>query len=228
MNSWYFSKDGTQEGPVTAAQLVALVNSSILDPATTHVWREGLADWVLLAQSTVFDEAGSLPAPAIAPPKAVAPVSPYTVSPHALAAPSASRAARPEMPQEYPGFGRLAYILSTLGFSIVFYAILFVVVFAGIKSESGAGMAVGALLIGLVFVAVSIFLAIKRVTNLGMSGWAVLWALVPIMNIWIQWRMMACPAGYEDHRTLDTAGKVISGLWICILAIGFLAPLISG
>lgn len=86
MNSWYFSKDGQQEGPVTAGQIVALVNASTLDPATTQVWREGLAEWIPLHQSPVFDEVRSLPAPVIAPVKSVAPVNPYTVSPNTLAA----------------------------------------------------------------------------------------------------------------------------------------------
>ena len=225
MNSWYFSKDGQQDGPVTAGQIVALVNTSSLDPATTHVWREGLADWIPLDQSPVFDEAGNLPAPAIAPVKSVAPVSPYTVSPGALAA---SRARRPDMPLEYPGIGRLAYFLASAGFAIVFYAILFVVIFAAFSTESGAGMAIGMLLVILLFVAASLFIGVKRITNLGMSGWAVLWSFVPFMNVWIHWRMMACPAGYEDHRKLDTAGKVISGICVAILALALLAPLIGG
>lgn len=224
MNSWYFSKDGTQEGPVTAAQIVALVNASILDPAATQVWREGLADWIPLNQSPVFEESGSMPAPAIAPVKSVAPVSPYTVSPNALAA---SRASRPDMPLEYPGIGRLAYFLATVGFGIVFYAILFVIVFAALGTNGGAGMGIGMLFVVLLFVAATLFLGAKRITNLGMSSVAVLWSFVPIMNIWIHWRMIACPAGYEDHRTLDTTGKVISGLWVGILALGFLAPLIG-
>lgn len=225
MNSWYFSKDGSQEGPVTAGQIVALVNASTLDPAATQVWREGLADWIPLAQSPVFDEARSVPTPVIAPVKSVAPVSPYTVSPGALAA---SRARRPDMPLEYPGFGRLAYFLSSMGVAIVFYAILFVIILAAFSTDSGAGMAIGILFVALLFAAAFLFLGVKRITNLGMSGWAILWSFVPFMNLWIHWRMMACPAGYEDHRTLDTAGKVISGLWVALLALGILAPLIGG
>lgn len=224
-NSWYFSKDGQQEGPVTAGQIVALVNTSNLDPATTHVWREGLPDWIPLDQSPVFDEAPSIPAPVIAPVRAVTPVSPYTVSPAALAA---SRAKRPDMPLEYPGIGRLAYFLASAGFAIVFYAIFVLMFFAALGTESGAGMAIGMLLVVLLFVAASLFIGVKRITNLGMSGWAVLWSFVPFMNIWIHWRMMACPPGYEDHRTLDTAGKVISGICVAILALALLAPLIGG
>lgn len=222
MNSWYFSKDGNQEGPLTASQIVALVKASTLDPATTLVWRDGLPDWVLLEQSTVFDEVRSIPAPTPAPVISVAPVTPYTVSPQSLAA---SRANRPEMPLEYPGIGRLAYFLSSMGFTLVFYALIFVIIFAALGADSGAGMAIGIVLVSLLFFAGFLFLAVKRITNLGMSGWALLWGLVPFMNVWIHWRMMACPAGYENHRTLDTAGKVITGLWIGVFALALLAPL---
>ncbi|MEO5716569.1 MAG: GYF domain-containing protein [Luteolibacter sp.] len=225
MSSWYFSKDGQQEGPVTAGQIVALVNASTLDPAVTQVWREGLADWIPLQQSPVFDEARSLPAPTIAPVKPVVPATPYIVSPQALAS---SRANRPEMPLEYPGIGRLAYFLISMGLCIVFYAILFVIIFASLRSDSGAGMAMGALLVGLLFAVGFFFLAVKRIVNLGMSGWAILWALVPFMNLWIHWRLLACPAGYQDHLTLDTAGKIITGLWIGMFALAFLAPVIGG
>jgi uncharacterized membrane protein YhaH (DUF805 family) len=69
---------------------------------------------------------------------------------------------------------------------------------------------------------VGFYIGVKRVQNLGMSGWAILWMMVPIMNIWIGWRMFACPPGYHDHKQLDTAGKVLTGVLIAlfILAIG--------
>jgi len=47
------------------------------------------------------------------------------------------------------------------------------------------------------------------------------------MNIWIGWRMMACPEGYEDHRTLDTPGKVLSGIWIALMVLAIGSSLVS-
>ncbi len=220
MNSWYFSKDGQQEGPVTAAQIVSLVNASVLDPAVTQVWREGLADWISLTQSPVFAEAPGMPRPA----NSTAAVNPYMVSSSTLAN---SRAARPDMPLEYPGIGRLAYVLFAMVSGIVLYGILFVTILAAFKTGRGAGLALGTLFIVLLFFATSLYLGAKRVSNLGMSGWAVLWSFVPFMNIWIHWRMLACPAGYENHRTLDTPGKVVTGLWIGVLVLSFIAPLFS-
>ena len=45
MEEWFFTKDGQQDGPVTPLQIQALAKAGQLDPATTHVWREGMADW---------------------------------------------------------------------------------------------------------------------------------------------------------------------------------------
>ncbi len=129
---------------------------------------------------------------------------------------------------DYPGIGRLAYFLISMALCIVFYVILIAIIFAALGTNQGGGAAAAGLLVGLLFVIGFFFLAVKRITNLGMSGWAILWALVPFMNIWIHWRLIACPAGYQDHRTLDTAGKVITGLWIGMFALAFLAPVIGG
>ena len=113
---------------------------------------------------------------------------------------------------------------------MVFYAIMFAVIFAALGSGGGEG-AGGAIMIvilvlGLGVMAGSFYTAYQRVKNLGMSGLALLWTLVPIMNMWIGWRMFACPAGYEDHRTLDTAGKVISGIVIGLVALMIVSNII--
>lgn len=50
---------------------------------------------------------------------------------------------------------------------------------------------------------------------------------VPFMNIWITWRMFACPSGYDDHRTLDTPAKVISGIIGGLLGLGILANILG-
>jgi len=42
--SWYYAKDGQQEGPVADEQLVQLVMSGLIGPSTL-VWRAGMGDW---------------------------------------------------------------------------------------------------------------------------------------------------------------------------------------
>ena len=221
MNQWYIAKDGQQEGPVTAQQIAALAKAGTLDPTSTLVWHEGLPDWKTLAES------GLLSLPGAVTPVAAKPVSenPYLVTERTR---TTLEEPRRDIPIEYPGYGRLRYFLSITVVMVVFYAILLALVFAMFSTNgSGGGAAAAMLLIVLLMVGASVHIALKRLKNLGMSGWAILWTLVPIMNFWIGWRLIACPAGYENHRTMDTAAKVITGLWIGMMVLSFAVNIIA-
>lgn len=225
MEQWYIAKGGQQEGPVTPQQIGALVKAGSLDPTTAMVWREGLTDWKTLSESGLLAEIGTIAPPVAGP----AIDNPYHVSERTRNSVAQSR---PDAPIEHPGYGRLRYFLSLFVITIVFYAILFAVMFAVFRNSSasgaGAGAAVAMALLVLLVIATSIYFGLKRLQNLGMSGWAMLWSLVPIMNIWITWRMVACPAGYEHHRELDTAAKVITGIWIGMMALSIVGGIVGG
>ena len=49
MSSWYYSKGGLQNGPVPLEDLVRLVGTGAVAP-TDLAWREGMTDWVPVAQ----------------------------------------------------------------------------------------------------------------------------------------------------------------------------------
>lgn len=222
MDQWYFAQNGQQEGPLTAQQIGGLVKAGSLDPATTMVWREGLADWKTLDESGLLAEMGTI-APVVASP---AINNPYHVSERTRNSVAQSR---PDAPIEHPGYGRLRYFLSLFVTTIVFYGILFAVIFARLSSNDGpgAGLGIVMVLIVLLMVGSSLYFGVQRLRNLGMSGWAMLWSLVPFMNVWIAWRMIACPAGYEHHRVLDTAAKVITGLWLGMVGLAIVANIIG-
>ena len=214
MEQWFFTKDGQQEGPVTPQQIRALASAGALDPATTLVWQEGLEDWKSL------EDAGLLSSDLL-PAHSPAAVSPYL----------ASEQIRRESSTDivYPGYGRLRYFLTSMVVTVVTYAIMFAMIFAMLSGGSdGLGIG-GPILVVLILaaVAVSFFIAYQRVKNLGMSGWALLWLLVPIISMWMAWRMVACPPGYEYHRTLDTAGKVISGIFAGFIGLMIIANIIA-
>jgi uncharacterized membrane protein YhaH (DUF805 family) len=227
MEHWFFTKDGGQEGPVTPELIKGLANAGQLDPATTLVWHEGMADWKTLAESGLL-ATGGLPTPTLPTPRAMDPV---TVSPYLASEQIAQGTGRPV---HHPGYGRLRYFLTNLVVTVVFYAVMMIVIFAALASgggggSNGAGAAVGiGIFVGaLIMMAISFLVAYQRVKNLGMSGWALLWTLVPFVNIWIGWRMIACPAGYEDHRTLDTAGKVTTGIMAGFIGLVVVANILA-
>ena len=232
MNQWYFVKEGKQEGPVTAPQLASLVNAGVINSSDLMVWRDGLPEWQSWQASGIQDEISVLPKPSLSQPT---PTPTITINPY-----SVSERAQSNFGSDlaytgpgYSGYGRLRYFLTIMVITIVFYAVVIGITFGviGVSNSPGTGTFVGMGLIFLVlmalFMAASFYAAVQRARNLGMSGWAVLWSLVPIMNIWIGWRMIACPEGYEDHRTLDLPGKVITGIWIGFLVLSVASSFLS-
>lgn len=111
----------------------------------------------------------------------------------------------------YPGIRRVPYFLGTL----VLGALNFAVALGGSAELS--------LVFSIVLLILSLMLVASRLRNIGSNGWWCLLMLIPIVNIFVGLRCLAMPEGYRDHRTLDTAGKVVIGLFIGIFVLGILA-----
>ena len=112
---------------------------------------------------------------------------------------------------EYGGIGRLTYFLASLGIGIVNNSIQYLAVENNMPAVVFACAIVG-------FVA-TISLVAFRLANIGSSGWWVLLVFVPLLNIWILVRCLAVPEGYADHKTLDTAAKVIIGTILSLFVL---------
>lgn len=89
---------------------------------------------------------------------------------------------------------------------------------AGGAAPAGA-ISLGALVPAILYQVLSIWVTAKRLQNLGYSGWWVLGMIVPILNIAVGVKCMAAPEGYADHKTLDTAGKIIIGLFLATIVL---------
>jgi hypothetical protein len=51
-----------------------------------------------------------------------------------------------------------------------------------------------------------------------MSRWWYLGNFVPILNLWVSYRMYVCPAGYAFHKKLDGVGVALAIFyWLMIL-----------
>jgi uncharacterized RDD family membrane protein YckC len=48
--NWFYASNGTQQGPVTEADLLALLQAGTIS-ANTQVWQEGMADWKPLSEA---------------------------------------------------------------------------------------------------------------------------------------------------------------------------------
>lgn len=123
--------------------------------------------------------------------------------------------------KEYPGIGRLAYFGWSLLFGFVLQLLFFIVDQAGLinSPESAIAIVGGVLLLNFIC---SVPVIVLRLHNLGMNGFWVLGLIVPILNLVIAVRLTAAPAGYADHKQLDTPGKILVGLMIGLIVAGLM------
>lgn len=78
---WHVSHGDKNFGPFAEDKMLALIKAGKLPP-TVYVWKAGMAEWIMLRDSSLMQSA-----PAVAPPVAAAPVMAQVVAPAAAANP---------------------------------------------------------------------------------------------------------------------------------------------
>jgi uncharacterized membrane protein YhaH (DUF805 family) len=108
---------------------------------------------------------------------------------------------------EWPGFGRGLYFILSILLGVV----------SGFVTPLLAPFAKGyeqfLIAIPIAVFIVAIWLAVKRLMNLGMSGWWFLGSFVPLLNFWVSYRICVCPPGYAYHKKLDGIGIFLASLY---------------
>ncbi len=114
-----------------------------------------------------------------------------------------------EQEKNYGGIHRTGYFFGILG-----VAVINGIFDAAGQSESGIAS------LGLIITfLVSFVLVVNRLRNIGMSGWWSLLILVPVANLFVGIKCTICPEGYQDTKKLDTAGKIIAGIFIGLVVL---------
>lgn len=122
--------------------------------------------------------------------------------------------------REYGGIGRLAY----LGYSFLVGVVANVI--AGVADGTEAGPAI----LGIAFIgsiALSVFVVVQRLKNMGYSGWWSVLIFVPLANLLVGLRCLICPAGYADTGRLDRAGKILTWIVVAFFLLTVLGILAS-
>ncbi len=130
----------------------------------------------------------------------------------------------PVAQRSYGGIGRLKYVGFCMLAGFIYNA---VAVGAVALAEAGNGLeAVGSGLILFSFVcymAAGFYIAVLRLKNMGSNPWWCAALIVPLLNFYVGSRMLICPEGYCDHKTLDTPGKIIYGCFIGLFVLVILS-----
>ena len=111
----------------------------------------------------------------------------------------------------YWGYSILLGIISNTTYILLFGAGAF-----NGQAQLGESQSSGFIGLQLFFGIISIFIIVKRLKNLGSSGWMCLLLIVPFVNLWIAYRLSICPPGYAIHKQLDDTGRRLRFIFIYI------------
>lgn len=198
---WFFSTGGERFGPVGFDYLLDLAKSGKLDPRNDMVWTTTLSDWEpagevegLFERRSVKKDEASLDGTS-----AFAATGTFDGSPIPKA--------------HFPGTGRIGCLMGTLVVPVVLmvgwqFAVPFLQPHVPANLGGYLPMVIFPV-VGLLWLAT----VVKRFRNVGMSGWWLFGLLVPILNLWLGYRLLACPAGYSGRRKLDAPGMLVAFLY---------------
>lgn len=219
-STWFYTRQGEQLGPVSFAELQEKARAGELNPRLDMAWTQGMTDWKPAGEiEDLFEKRAAVEAPEGLAPSA----DPYQ--------PPQQNDGAEMLGAEggWPGARRRSFYLMTILFPIIWnigYSFAVPLLQQQFGTEIMAVATIGAMFIPWI---VAIVYGLKRLMNLGMSRWWYLGNFVPILNLWVCYRMYVCPAGYAFHKKLDGVGVVLAILyWLMILiAVLMVASLIA-
>ena len=215
-DAWFYTREGERIGPVNLAELRIKAGEGALHPRHDMVWTQGMAEWKpageidgLFERRAAVEEAEAAPATP----------DPYSPPSHQEAAEMLAQEG------DWPGARRRSFYLMTMVFPFVWnFGIAAAGAFLGEQfgAEILKVIMAAAMLVPFVLI---IYFGLQRLANVGMSRWWYLGNLVPILNLWVGYRMCVCPAGYAYHKKLDTIGVVLAILYWLMTVLALLALL---
>ena len=132
-----------------------------------------------------------------------------------------------ETQRVYGGIRRLPYFAFSVLSAVVFQVIAFALGYSEEATASTENAGIFLIVLG-IFLAITLWLVASRSINSGYSPWWCLGIFIPILNIIVGIRCLACPEGYAQHKTLDTAGKVIGIIFLAVMVLVFAGIFLVG
>jgi uncharacterized membrane protein YhaH (DUF805 family)/type II secretory pathway pseudopilin PulG len=222
---WFYVEAGTQRGPFTADEVAEAVRR--LGPSVL-VWREGLPEWVQAEAVPEFARAPR-PAPPGPRPRVAAPVrpasdaEPHTLNPLVLWRRCFSwsgRFSRSEFAVAHLGYNLLGGILIGLGAALM-------AALSDRKNEVGAVLFVLVVVVWfLLSLVISVGSMVRRLHDLGQSGWLALISLIPCANFAFVVYLLAAKG--REGAALAPAAMSVPVVVVLIVALVLVVPMMIG
>jgi uncharacterized membrane protein YhaH (DUF805 family) len=222
---WFYVEAGTQRGPHTAAEMAEVVRR--LGPSTL-VWRDGLAEWVQAEAVPEFARAPwpAPPGPPPVPGRAARPgdPEPHTLNPLVLWPRCFSWSGR---------FSRSEFAVAHLGFVVLGLVVigLAAAVTAAVSSDKNqaAWIPVGVLAVVWIPIAfiVNVGSTVRRLHDLGQSGWLAVVSFVPCVSLVFLVYLLAA-AGREGTAPSAPGATPVAVVVAVAVALVLVLPMMIG
>jgi hypothetical protein len=215
--TWFILHEDLRYGPFTAEQLREGALDHELHPRYDMAWQEGMDDWIPVGEvEGLFEKTGGSEAEQKQDQK--------NKKNEEKAAPFGENDTDDDSDdieeEEWSGSSRGGYIFFIYIFPILWFAGLAYgsKLLPEILGENLIPWVVGGLALLPIFT--SIIAILQRLDNLAMGRKWFLGLFVPLVNIWLGYRLFACPPGYAEHKKLGWIGWILAIFyWLPIVAI---------
>lgn len=209
LSSWFYSHKGEKLGPVSFEDLKQKTIHNMLDPRLDLVWTKGMAEWKAAGEvKGLFERSSVTPTPR----EVIAPSIDPNRSPR-----QESMMAQLGKGADWPGLRRRTFLFATL-------ILPFLISVAGamsahlIVAQFGKDVSIWIFLgISVLPFVIAFYVHLERLANLGMSRFWYLGMIIPLVNIWLCYRCVACPSGYAFHKKIDATGVLLALVYWSLL-----------
>lgn len=222
--TWFILHEGERFGPYNLEELKRGVEAHEINPRLDMAWKEGLADWIPAGEvEGLFEKKVSTDKKEKKESKKDKKESKsndtaFSEFEYGDDGPTGS-----EEQGEWDGVSRGGYFFFCFIFPFLWWGGLAFGqgMLHGVLSEDLIPIVVGCL--ALLPVLIYIVAILKRFQNLAMSRLWFFGTIVPLLNLWLGYRLFACPPGYAQHKRLGALGWFLAIIywlpWIAIIGV---------
>lgn len=222
--AWFITHDGERTGPFTMEELKAKVELHEINPRLDMAWQEGMEDWIPAGEVDGLFKKHT---------KAEATDKKETAKSTTTASTLDEFEYEDEPSNDYKeqewegmsrgGFFFFYFIFPALWWVGGFYAITKL---AGVIGDGLLPIAMAC--VGFLPFFILIIVILKRFQNLAMSRLWFFGLFVPLLQIWLTYRLFACPPGYAEHKRLGVLGWILAVLfWLPIVGVIVLGGIVA-
>lgn len=210
VKEWYVTHEGKQFGPVSLDDLKYEAERGELNPRLDMVWKAGMEEWKPAGDLDAIFEKNKE-----AEKKEVAGSSFSSAQPKESEKDKKEDKKKERKKHEgrWGGASRSTFIFLCYIFPIIwFFGVAYGATFLKGKLDDNV-LGMGTMVLFFVPLLICLVVMLQRFRNLGMTRAWFLGLIVPILNWWLGYRLIACPEGYADHKKLDGIGWVLAILY---------------